>query len=175
MVAKYTIACRCGQKMQVEARQAGEQIGCACGQQIDVPTLRGLALLPQVEVQETARDGWTRVRGVCFVVGIVWIALGLAVTWRFWSLAQQPVEVLKFDQVAHDLSGRIERLTPSESFTYWRMFRDQPSGMLTGAQRADGIESGNQSYLGRTWAALAATLIGVGILGYGLLSGRKAT
>lgn len=173
MVAKYEITCRCGRKMVVEARQAGEQIACSCGSSMDVPTLRGLASLPQILQREESRGGWTRTQGICFVVGIVVIAIGLGAGWRFWSLSNRPAEVLKFDQVAHDLSARVDRLTPSESLTYWRMYRDQPSGMLTGEQRVEGGHAGNKHYRMMMWGTGAVTLVGAAILGYGLFAGRR--
>ena len=173
MAIQYEITCRCGRKTPVEARQAGEQIACGCGSSIDVPTLRGLASLPQIQQREETRGGWTRTQGICFVAGIAVIAMGLGATWQFWSLANRPAEVLKFDQMAQDLSARVDRLTPSESLTYWRMYRDQPSAMLTGEQRVEGGGAGSKHYVAMMWGAVAATLVGAGILMYGLLAGRR--
>ncbi|MCE9555076.1 MAG: hypothetical protein K8T91_17125 [Planctomycetes bacterium] len=175
MAIRYEITCRCGRKTPVEARQAGEQITCSCGSLIDVPTLRGLASLPQIQQREPSRSGWTRTQGICFVVGIVVMAIGLGAGWRFWSLSNRPAEVLKFDQVAHDLSGRVDRLTPSESLTYWRMYRDQPSGMLTGEQRVQAGDPGNKHYRMMMWGAGAVAFVGFAILICGLIAGRRNT
>jgi len=174
MAIKYEITCGCGLKMQVEARQAGESIACACGRLIDVPTLRGLAELPQVVQQETGSRGWTRTQGVCFVAGMVWLAVGAVVTWQIWARATRPVEIQRFDRIAEDFSARVDRLTPSESLTYWQMFRDQPVGTLASHQRVLKAGSGNSQWVWLTWLSGAATLIGLAIIGYGLVAGRQS-
>ena len=173
MLTKYSITCRCGRKWKVEARQAGEQIDCSCGEKIEVPTLRGLALLPQVEVNEPARSSWTRAQGIIFVAAIAWLAIGAVVTWWLWTLSTRPVEVLRFEREGDELSSRVETLTPAESIQYWRMFRDEPARMLNGPRRVRGSNMGNERYVWITWVAAAVTLAGAGGIGLGLMMTRR--
>jgi len=160
MSTLYQIGCDCGRKIQAEARQAGETLTCACGRTIDVPTLRGLAQLPQVQQQTATGRRWTRTQGLCFLAGVIWLAVGGVATWQFWSWAARPAEIQKFDHIADDFSSRVDRLTPSESFTYWRMFRDQSTGMLTSEERIRQAGSGNRGYKLLAWGAGALTLLG---------------
>lgn len=173
MVTKYEIGCGCGRTVQVESRQAGESLECACGRSIHVPTLRGLSQLPQVQQQEAAGRGWTRTQGICFLAGVVWLALGSVITWQFWSRAVRPVEIQKFDRIAADFSSRVDRLTPSESFTYWRMFRDQPTGMLTSEERSRQVGTGNSRYLWLAWGAGGLTIIGAAGFVAGMALARR--
>jgi hypothetical protein len=48
MTTKYLLPCSCGEKLVVDNRQAGETVQCTCGSQLEVPTMRGLAQLVQV-------------------------------------------------------------------------------------------------------------------------------
>jgi hypothetical protein len=171
MSVKYLVPCHCGRQWPVETRQAGEIIACSCGQVVDVPTLRGLSALPTVEQKSAGGRGWTKAQGLCFVSAIAWALAGSFVTWWLWSLASRTIEVSPFDQKAEELSARIDDLSPVDSLTYWRMFRDRPDAMLTGPQRLGSAVASNT----RTkWVAAAAgvvTVLGTAVLLASMLLG----
>src|SRR2546429_7064272 len=77
MKAVYLLPCTCGQKVRVDAGQAGAKVPCACGQQLTVPTFRALRELEQevpvaaVPVRGAATNDWDAVRGLLFSVGLL--------------------------------------------------------------------------------------------------------
>ena len=75
MKAVYLLPCSCGQKVPVDAGQAGAKIACACGQQLSVPTFRALRELEQeVPVAAAAVEGgggWSAIRGMMFSLGLL--------------------------------------------------------------------------------------------------------
>ena len=51
---QYLLPCQCGQKLPVDASQAGLRVRCACGAEPQVPTLRGLAALERATATSSA-------------------------------------------------------------------------------------------------------------------------
>src|SRR5947209_2018237 len=60
MKTTYLLPCQCGEKLQVDASESGLIMKCGCGASLEVPTMRGLAQLERVTVEESAAPsrGW---------------------------------------------------------------------------------------------------------------------
>ena len=78
MNAVYLLPCPCGQKVRVDAGQAGAKVTCACGKQLAVPTFRALKELEAEApaVSAAARGAieapsWTAGRGMLFSFGLL--------------------------------------------------------------------------------------------------------
>jgi len=48
-MSRFLLPCECGQKLQVTAAQAGEDLPCSCVRTVAVPTLRGMQSLERLE------------------------------------------------------------------------------------------------------------------------------
>jgi hypothetical protein len=84
MSVQYLLPCSCGQKVRVEAAQAGGQATCGCGKSLTVPTLRALKQLEVAQPDEAAarraaRGGWSPLQGALFSIGIVVACVSLIV------------------------------------------------------------------------------------------------
>jgi hypothetical protein len=77
MKAVYLLPCTCGNKVLVDAGQAGAKVVCVCGKQLSVPTFRGLRELEVVadgpaSAAAAAEDRpWSATRGFLFSAGLL--------------------------------------------------------------------------------------------------------
>ena len=128
MAQQYLLPCpACGEKTQVDARQAGETVPCKCGHRLSVPTLRGLREL------ETAKDTgpapptktrWSPLQGVLFSLGLVAALVGGGMATRHFmiyrSLADHTVDrTAEVDEYTNEV---IDSLTLNESMEAWNDF-----------------------------------------------------
>jgi hypothetical protein len=90
-MAQYLLPCSCGQKVRVDAAQAGGRATCACGQTLNVPTLRGLKALETAPADNVARQRaagrqWSPLQGGLFSMGLVVFVVALGVVGLgFWN------------------------------------------------------------------------------------------
>ena len=102
MSQQYLVPCTCGQKVRVEAAQAGGQVPCACGLRVAVPTLRGLKQLELAPSEQAApRAGWSQTHGAIFSTGL-FVALVAAVV-----AATAFVQYLQVANFTEDQTDRI--------------------------------------------------------------------
>jgi hypothetical protein len=66
-MAHYLLPCTCGRRLTVTAAQAGDLLQCECGQRVEVPTLRHLAALEQVEDAPRRERTWGARQGLVFL------------------------------------------------------------------------------------------------------------
>lgn len=195
MAKKFLLDCTCGERLPVEACQAGEEIACACGARLEVPTLRRLQQLEPVDQPESAAT-WTRGQGTLFVLGAVCLLVGGAVgTWFYLAI---PSEILfptyrytqqiapdsltrqyqRFPAVivamADDLDRRRQDLTPAESVRLWSLYCEVPLVM----QQVPAIRREHTrrvaSYRNGTLVVLGVTLVlSALLLGGALFAGKR--
>jgi hypothetical protein len=117
----YLLACKCGKSTPVEVGQAGGQVVCDCGARLDVPTLRQLRHLPQVQTAAApaARVGrdWNVRKGV-IAASLVAVALLTAiVAWSRWTEPTIPM----FDPAVHTkgVDERLRTQTPAQAWEWW--------------------------------------------------------
>lgn len=118
-MAKYLLACDCGQQLEVEPGQAGETLACACGRSVSVPTLRRLRELPVAsEAPAEPTAGWGGRHRAITVLSLTAIVLlaGAGVSW--WN---QPA-VPEFNPAGWNqmMDSRISELTPVAAWQLWQ-------------------------------------------------------
>jgi hypothetical protein len=131
-MAQYFLPCSCGERVRVEAAQAGGRVACACGKELVVPTLRGLkalepAPLDQVAARRAAGRQWSRLQGGMFSLGLLVTVIALGIVgftlWQYLMIQASPfavdrtTEFLQFDSRAVDSLGPLETW---EEFTHLR-------------------------------------------------------
>src|SRR5262245_17169414 len=120
-MSTYLLACQCGKSTPVEVGQAGGQVICECGARLDVPTLRQMRHLPQVQtppVQDARGSCEWNVRKRVISASLVAVALLTAIiAWIRWTEPTIP----KFDRVAYTKSvdERLRTQTPAQAWEWW--------------------------------------------------------
>ena len=78
MPATYLLPCpNCQQPREVDASQCGLTVECGCGTKLNVPTMRGLARLPQGRVAAAPKESPWGAREGMILVGAIVAAIGL--------------------------------------------------------------------------------------------------
>lgn len=127
---KYLLPCeRCGEKMAIDASQAGRQIDCQCGAKLEVPSFRAVRELEQFdEPQVKRRRSWNPLRGVSFALGMVLVAIGLlaaaggGIGWAMIDTTEPPAEDLE------PILASINPIGPSNTWDIWVDMRDNGLG-----------------------------------------------
>ncbi len=80
MSTKHLLPCRCGKKIEVDVRQAGQTITCQCGAMVDVPTMRQVRQLERAATTggKTA-PRWSPLQGAVFAAGVLIAVISLSV------------------------------------------------------------------------------------------------
>lgn len=91
---QYLLPCPCGQKLPVDASQAGLHIRCTCGTELHVPTLRGLTALERASAGGArvtgARTGtWGPKQAVAFL-GLSMVTVAVAAAAVLWLTYPKP-------------------------------------------------------------------------------------
>ena len=118
METRYLLPCRCGRKVQVEPRQAGEEIGCDCGASLEAPTMLRMAALERVHPEADSRQApspWGSLQGMVFLGTIIVLA---ALVGSLYLVLTRPTL-----PSAEIMQSRTEALTPVESWYRWQALR----------------------------------------------------
>ncbi len=124
MSEQYLLECECGRTMLVRPRQAGETRECSCGRRREVPSLRGLQALPQVEEEISAQKSarrWTLGHGVAFAIAVPMLLAAAGVAGRSLYLYQRlqiPTPTLQDVLTYHDdaiIRAEIDQMTASQT------------------------------------------------------------
>jgi hypothetical protein len=115
---KYLLACPgCGSKIAVQAGQAGQRVQCTCGQTPEVPSVRHLRELEQVDDEGPVHAVWTSRQGMLFLgVAVLVVAAGIAgaiVAFRP-AVPEGEALTLKIDHEA--IKKEVNALTPAQAF-----------------------------------------------------------
>ncbi|HEY2837671.1 MAG TPA: hypothetical protein VGJ26_00870 [Pirellulales bacterium] len=83
----YLLPCACGEKLRIDASQAGLDLRCRCGQTVKAPTFRELSRLEQVEEEPATRPhaDWGARQRLLLIGGMI-TACGLAIAAGFWCM-----------------------------------------------------------------------------------------
>ena len=129
MAQQYLLPCTaCGEKTQVDARQAGETVTCRCGERLAVPTLRGLRDLERAADQPAAapvKAKWSPLQGILFSLGLLVAVLagGMAVRHFVAYASVQQYTVDRTAEVDDDFEQLIDNMTITESLEAWNDLR----------------------------------------------------
>ena len=110
MSTKYLLPCTCGERLPVDAAQAGQQVRCPCGAELEVPTLLQLKQLVAVAPLVGARRrpiAWGP-RQAVMLLGAILAVLGIS--WAAWCLAARPRFV-------------ANRLAPWDALNLWERLK----------------------------------------------------
>ncbi|MGI8982512.1 MAG: hypothetical protein ACR2FY_25040 [Pirellulaceae bacterium] len=177
MKAEYLLPCSCGNKVPVDAGQAGAKVTCSCGQQLTVPTFRALRDLervtPTIAVAESSQ--WSTTRGILFSVGTLVSVMATVLVcyhlYMYWQLLDGG-EAWKQEHLAEMLAG-VDYLSPVEAFAE---FQEMAKTGLT----IDGIPPWSQISAvrdsSRRWltASLVALAFGLVSLTASLLGAKRS-
>jgi hypothetical protein len=120
---KYLFPCKCGQRLTVEPRQAGEIIVCTCGQSHEIPTLLQLKKLePLIVEDDFAPSAWGLAHGL-ILLGIVILicCTGLASCLLFLVGPPQSPFSRKSPEAIYEMA---QNLSPREAWRIWISLRE---------------------------------------------------
>lgn len=121
MRTHYLLPCSCGRNLHVDASQAGLPLECVCGAKLEVPTMRGLAMLERVPEQSTGavEDAapWGPRQGLMFLGGAI-LAVGLGITAFF--AARVPPEPAPDPAELADIQKQVDAIQPSQIIEIWQ-------------------------------------------------------
>jgi hypothetical protein len=123
MSQKYLLPCPCGKSLHVDASQAGSTIPCVCGKELEVPTLRGLRELAEVEVDEAGqRPAWSVAQGATFTAGLAVLVLGIGLVIYSYPRMRSVQQMAEVDE--HKIyNEEVANLSPSELLDAWNEAR----------------------------------------------------
>jgi hypothetical protein len=169
-MSSYQLPCSCGQHTPVSTVQAGQSVRCACGAQLQVPSLRDLRALENLETSGGAPTHSQRLRTwdnrhrLAFVLCLGALC-GLAIS-AYWAL-RLPELVTR--ATPRQVEEWFQRSPPSEIFTLYEELQKglQPTqvAIVGQAERA--------SMLWGIRIALALSVLGL-ITALGLLRKGRA-
>ncbi|MBN2578245.1 MAG: hypothetical protein JXB10_04570 [Pirellulales bacterium] len=120
MSLKYYLPCKCGERLIVEPRQAGEIVVCRCGQSLEVPTLRQLRNLdPLIEEVAATPSTWGLGQSL-ILLGVVILLGGVGLAYLFVREPPQNPFGGKSPEVIHEIA---QNLPPAESWRMWILLR----------------------------------------------------
>jgi hypothetical protein len=181
MQAAYLLPCNCGNKIRVDAGQAGAKVLCSCGQQLTVPTFRVLRELegaPAAPAAAAAREErpWSAGRGMLFSAGLlISVIAAVLICYHLFIYLQlrDGGEYIRLDHLEQMRHG-VEHMTPLELLTD---FQQMAKAGLT----VDGVPPWSQVTAVRDnsfrWlmGALAALVVGLVSLAGSLLGSARRT
>ena len=129
-MSTYLLTCQCGQKLPVDASQAGLRIRCACGAEPQVPTLRGLAALERATASLTGPrpSAWGPRQAVAFL-GLSLLTLAVAAAATLWFTSPKFPEFHYDQRDRQDIEQSVNGLSIQESLELFASMRqDMPPG-----------------------------------------------
>jgi hypothetical protein len=166
MKTSYLLPCTCGERYQVDSSESGLVMKCRCGASLQVPTLRGLAQLEKVVLDEPAprQQSWggaQRGMAIGVVLVVVGLAAGIYCTARPLPRPQDVFEPMQLVRLGIFEDADARPSSPAEAMALWRLVEDQglyaaPPKEVEKYQRARRVVV--------WWRAVAYTATGVGIV-----------
>jgi len=145
---KYLLPCSCGDRIAVDAAQAGQRVRCSCGAELEVPTLMGLRKLePSVATPQGPRRNpiaWGP-RQALMLLGAIIVILGAS--WAAWCLASRPRFV-------------FDRLAPLDALSLWELLK---SGVDAPPAQIERWMAASREY-GNLWAGVGWAAAAIGAL-----------
>ncbi len=136
MSEQYLLECECGRGMMVRPRHAGETRDCPCGRRVEVPSLRGLQALPQVDDEIPAVPAirrWTLGHGVTFAIAVPLLLISAGVAGRSLYLHrkfQMPTPTLQDVLAYHEdpiIRADIDQMTATQTLeAVWKPLLKTP-------------------------------------------------
>ena len=174
MSALFLLPCRCGQKIGVAKRQAGQTVTCACGAALEVPTLAGISRLQRAPTEtphKPAPVGTWGVRQAISLVGalVLLAAIGLGIyLWQTW-----PVEAINEPPTLLEIEQYVASRPVGELWRQWQEYREMP---LDGHRPKPDPLYPEELLRYRLWSGAAVVILlgGLGLLAATALLPRRA-
>jgi hypothetical protein len=151
---KYLLPCRCGQKVAVEPRQAGQTVVCACGQSLPVPTMLEVTALEPAPIEADALKGAGNVWGgrqAMLMLGVVMLLATIG--GGVWVYRTRPIaHIDMFNSMMAE--EQIQKLPPALTWQNWQAAK-QGIGGRTDPRYEDAV------IRFRTWATVVS-IVAVG-------------
>lgn len=181
---KYLLPCTCGNRVEVDATQAGLMVECTCGSKLKVPSMRGLAECERVEEQaQSSTSNWGAGHGLLLLGGVVFL-LGAVFAVYCWQVAEYNNKIeftVSVDRDAHRQD--VDEMTPGQLWIEWIQMprslqsvqlEEDPIG-LRGRELI--IERYVTQYRRFTWLGVVVAVVGLGLAVLGAVltfgSGKK--
>jgi hypothetical protein len=179
----YLLTCKCGQSVEIELKQAGQQLtGENCKDVLDVPTMMGIRQLPKaaIRIDEKRSKSNVRIRGeqqaksAAFALGsAIFIAAAIASGLLFYLAKGYYVEMPVIDdgKVA-ELRGRIDEMSANDLLRFWN---DIEAIQLAEYKEPPFFDSVRKHRIYKTSATVAAciSVAGLGLAVVGLVGKKK--
>jgi hypothetical protein len=130
---KYLLPCTCGEKVQIDVKQAGENVVCVCGNSLSVPKLRDIRALDSIEVAEPRagrgkESDWGTQRGLVFSSGILVAVLAFLCGGGLLVVRSRIDTSVTPEQMDSAADAQIDAYTPEMVLQAWQVLRDQDIG-----------------------------------------------
>jgi hypothetical protein len=158
-MARYLLPCTCGRRLTVTAAQAGDLLLCECGQRVEVPTLRHLAALEQVNDAPPRERTWGARQGLIFLGATLIVLAAAAFLWLQFR-EPQPFREPLFE---HDTS-KIDKMTYGDLWKIWPSFEKGIQRTLFGPEAAAFEWNRLEIQQWRQWRWTAIAVAGAGVI-----------
>ena len=124
--ARYLLPCRCGKRIPVEPRQAGESIQCSCGVLLKVPTLRAIRALemeelgPELVATQESAPTWGVLQGMALLGAAITLAALAIAGWLIATLPTPPPAPPDPQQIRDE----TEALVPFQVLRVWHSIKN---------------------------------------------------
>jgi hypothetical protein len=166
MKTTYLLPCTCGERHQVDASESGLVMKCRCGASLKVPTLRGLAQLEKVVVDEglpgqQAWGGAQRGMAIGALLAVVGLAAGIYWTVRPLPQPQDIFEPAQLGKLGIGEDTGAMASTPAGAMALWRTIETQ--GLYAAAPKeVEKYQRARRVIV--WWRAVAYVVTGVGLV-----------
>lgn len=164
MATQYLLPCSCGKTVTVEQTQAGQWVRCKCGAKREVPTLRGLRQLKQVQTATNQESSWNIGQGVVLLSLIIAVlSFGIGI----YLMATGPKHPRKVaDQelnkyIKEEIDKSLDKMTLKDSFEFWEKYKK--FGLKFGPTKNNIVLQSMVDY--RFYKVSVSVAFGLGIIG----------
>jgi len=125
MSPKYALRCTCSNAIPVQVPQAGGTVACeACGTVLEVPKLRELRKLDEIQTAETRPRGtWSGLQGALFVSGLLALVIAAGASYYTFDY-RQIFEVTPPDPSAIQITDDMKDISLVDSWQLWKQFEN---------------------------------------------------
>jgi hypothetical protein len=158
-MARYLLPCTCGRRLTVTAAQAGDLLLCECGQRVEVPTLRHLAGLEQVDDAPPRERAWGARQGLIFLGATLIVLAGMAFVWLKFREPQPFREPL----VEHDVN-KIDKMSYGDLWKIWPDYEKGIQRTLFGLEAVAFDRNRFEIHQWHQWRWTAIAVAGAGVI-----------
>ena len=175
MSTTYLLPCTCGEKLRIDASQAGLEVRCRCGKDVKAPTLRGFSQLERIEEAATTTPlpEWGA-RHRLALVGTLIAACGLAIAgWFWWTSPPYDPKISIDPRLPKQIAAQVAAMPPEELIESWSKLAHEELDRSEPADLAD-YHRHVTRLRGFMYTGLAIATIGGLVLASSLVVGKPS-